>query len=116
MNASVAQYAEEVTSGSIFVSPQEMWSPSSGVIYWVMDTLADVVAEPAVAARLREVSEFNLGCIALYEFESTERTALHRAIEVLPELAKRNLPDSDRRQIALDRIEELVLLAQTNSE
>lgn len=98
-------------AGALFLGPELTWSTSSGIFYWVVDTLAAVVTDETLAQRLREVSEYNLGAVDLEKLDARERAELMRAIARLTEVAERTLPESEGRAGVLAQIADLAALA-----
>lgn len=100
-------------AGMVFVSETSDWGVSSSVFYWAVEALADAVASPELATRLREVSEFNLGSFALSDFPAEQQAELRSAIADLPRVADRTLPASDERDVVIAQVQELAdLVAQ----
>jgi hypothetical protein len=52
-------------AGMIFSADGLSWGTSSAIFYWVIDTLAGQVVDPGLAARLQEISEYNLGSLSV---------------------------------------------------
>ena len=101
-------------AGMVFVSDASDWGASSSVFYWVVEALADAVPSPELAARLREVSDFNLGSFGLADFGPDAEVELRAAIADLPGVADRTLPASDEREAVIAQIRELADLVAQN--
>ena len=97
-------------AGIVFTADGRDWGTSSGIFYWVIDTLADHVHDPELAARLREISEYNLGSLSLAKLPEPEQQELGAAIRALPDVARRELPESSGRDDVIAQISELALL------
>lgn len=101
-------------AGMVFVSETSDWGASSSVFYWVVEALADAVSSPELAARLREVSEENLGSFGLTDFPPDQQAELRAAIAELPGVAARTLPPSDAREAVIAQVHELANLVARN--
>lgn len=99
--------------GGIVKIEDQRWSVSSGLFYWVVDTLADLVADPATERYLREVSDANLGWVQPDDLDTDGRSALADAMGRLPEVARDQLPASPHRDEVLVLVDELAILAST---
>lgn len=94
-------------AGAVFLGSGGTWTTSSGIFYWVVGTLAGLVTDPALASRLGEISEHNLGSIDLEDLDETQRGDLLAAIAALPDAAAVRLPESGGREAVLAQIAEL---------
>ena len=97
-------------AGIVFTADGRDWGISSGIFYWVIDTLADQVRDPQLAARLREISEYNLGSLNLGQLPEAEQAELAAAIRALPDIARRDLPESSGREAVIAQINTLAAL------
>jgi hypothetical protein len=97
-------------AGTIEVGDGVRWSAASWMFDWVVEFLADNVAEPALGEGLREIVDENLGWLGLPDFgEEAE-------VELRTLLRRRLIDEADRtfsstmanRQEALDHLRELV--------
>jgi hypothetical protein len=89
----------------VFPAAGLSWGMSSGIFYWVIDTLADQVIDPALAARLREISEYNLGSLNVTSFSQAHQQELAAAIRSLPGIARRGLPGSQGHDAVVAQID-----------
>ena len=87
------------------------WTASSGLFYWVVDTVAEQVQDPATASSLRQVSEHNLGWLDPDDFGEEGSRQVRVALAALPGVAERELPDSAAREEVLQRVRDLAALA-----
>jgi hypothetical protein len=96
-------------AGTIFTFKGELWSVRGYEFYWVIDTLAREVADPALAAKLREIDEMNLGALNLARLSALEGERILKVIcTSLVPTAERELPTAAPERIA--RLRELVAL------
>lgn len=94
-------------AGIVFVSESSHWDVSSSVFYWVVDTLADRVPSPALAQRLREISDNNLGSLRLSQLPPEQRSELAAQLAALPAVADATLPESSERHVVVAQVQEL---------
>ena len=84
-------------AGSIALPDGTLWSASSWVFYWVIDTLADELDDPELAARVRSISEHNLGWLDPGDFSAEDRARVVAVLRSMPELAIRRMAPSEGR-------------------
>jgi hypothetical protein len=63
-------------SGTIEISPQTRWSAAGWLFDWTVGYLASHVADPEVAAGLREIASDNLGWLGLDDYGPAARADL----------------------------------------
>jgi hypothetical protein len=97
-------------AGMVFTADGRDWGSSSGIFYWVIDTLVEQVHDPDLAAQLREISEYNLGSLSLATLTEAQQHDLSSAIRALPDVARRELPQSSGREAVITHISELAAL------
>jgi hypothetical protein len=97
-------------AGTVFTADGRDWGISSAIFYWVIDALVDLVHSPDLAARLREISEYNLGSLDLGRLSEAEQAELAAAIRALPGVARRDLPESSGRDAVIAQITDLAAL------
>jgi hypothetical protein len=85
-------------SGMIALSADVRWSAAGWLFDWTVESLADMVASPEVAASLREIVNENLGWVGLDDFGKDAKTELLGLIrhQLLP-VAERKLAAGDAR-------------------
>lgn len=91
-------------------SSDQFWSTSSSLFYWVIDQLAGAVADPQLAAELREISEYHLGALDLDERrQPAQLRELYELLARMPKIAAARYPDEDGDGIAgvLSQLREL---------
>lgn len=89
------------------------WTASYGLFDWVVDALADRVGDPAVAARLREITENNLGYLDLSDLSDLGEPGVAAVLALvpdLPEVADRELPASPEREEVVQHVRDLAAL------
>ncbi|NCT91833.1 hypothetical protein GXB85_12845 [Cellulomonas sp. APG4] len=97
------------------IGDDESWMIRNSIFYWMLDRLADDANE-AVAPKLREVSDNNLGALWLDEFDESELTELSRLAHALPSIARRELPETSEREGIALRFEELAAFIDAGGE
>jgi hypothetical protein len=80
------------------------WSIRSSVFYWIMDTMAEHSLSAELSARLREISEFNLGLINLAELSPAELDEFTSLAQRAPQIARDELPDTPHRDAFVSHI------------
>lgn len=95
-------------SGTFFLPDGQLWSASSSVFYWMVDTMAEHAASAELAARLREISEANLGSVEFDDFPEPARTELIGLVQGLPAFARAELPATEHRGAVIAKVESLV--------
>lgn len=100
-------------AGTIAVTKDDRWSTASWAYHWVLDYLIEHVTDSAVTSQLREIDEYNLGWVGLYDFAEPTRSEMVRMLadEIIPDAEKRLLPGKSEREGALDILRELQALA-----
>ena len=93
-------------AGMIFCRDGGDWSASSSVFYWLLDTLAEHAQDGDLAARLRCISENNLGSINLAELAPAELDEFVSLAARAPQFARDELPDTPHRDAVVDHIVE----------
>ena len=94
-------------SGTFFLPDGELWSASSSVFYWMVDAMAEHALIPELAARLREISDENLGSLEINDFPTSNRTELVALIRDLPSIARAELPLTEHRDAVINKVESL---------
>lgn len=97
-------------SGTVELAGTRWWV-SSGVFYWAIDTAAERAGDADAAAALREVSDDNLGWLAVDDLAPGVREAVLGAFVSLPEVAERDIPLTPARDDVLAQVRELAELA-----
>jgi hypothetical protein len=82
-------------SGTVAVGPEVHWSAAGWLFDWVVEFLADEVADPEVAADLREIVAANLGWLGLDDYGPEAGAQLRKAVRsrLLP-AAEERLPET----------------------
>jgi len=91
------------------------WTLGTGLFSWVLDTIACGVPDPALAAKLREIIEFNLGGLDLRDCSPAERDQILAVLctSLLP-AAEREFPaDEFGRRPTINHLRALVKLCCT---
>ena len=104
-------------AGDVVVGPDAVWMTRSSIFFWVVDALAEQVADadPSLAEELRTISEHNLGLLSLEHRPITQRRILEDAIGQLPGRAATELPDTPGRAPIVEQLKELRLLVLRES-
>jgi len=100
-------------AGVIAVSPGVRWSAAGWLFDWTVGFLADRVADPEVAAGLREIVSENLGWLSLDDFGPEAERKLRILLQhELVSTANEQLPDQlPNRSEVLDLLGDLVARA-----
>jgi len=98
-------------SALIKLRPEADWDASSGLFDWVLEFLIPRLGDQEAAARLKEIVDNHLGDLWLSEFSAaTQKEIVSHLRDGLIEAAKRDLPDSDVKDEAVEHLRELVRL------
>ena len=97
-------------AGIVLAPDGRDWGVSSSVFYWAVNSLAARVQNPDLAARLREISEYNLGSLNVGNLPDAEQHDLTSAVRELPAIARAELPASSEREAVVTQIGELAAL------
>ncbi|MEV4055488.1 hypothetical protein AB0J55_30150 [Amycolatopsis sp. NPDC049688] len=86
------------------------WMPSGAHVQWVVEVVAERVADPGLAAELRKFVVGDYSFFALSMFSAAEAAEIMRVIrESVPGEAERQFPGND---VVLERTAELVALIE----
>jgi hypothetical protein len=100
-------------SSLIVLTPGNDWAISSGLFDWTLEYLIGYVSDDAVAERLQEIVDNNLGSLWISEFSSHAQKEIYRLLqEGIVAAGKQDLPDGDHKALTLRRLEELAGLAR----
>jgi hypothetical protein len=96
-------------SGTIAISPDVRWSAAGWLFDWIVEFLADNVADPDVAADLREIVTENLGWLGLDDYGPETRAELrdimsHQLLAAADESLPQTVPN---RPAVIELLEEL---------
>jgi hypothetical protein len=99
-------------SGTISIDSDRKWSSSSGIFYWVVDTLASHVRDSGLSDELKEISEENLGWFDIGGLELSKRSEIVRVMrEHLARLAEDEIDHSfENRQETIRHVVALIEL------
>ncbi|MCU1691320.1 MAG: hypothetical protein JWM64_411 [Frankiales bacterium] len=104
-------------AGDVFLRDGSAWSMRSSVFYWVIDELAGLVFSSELARTLREISEVNLGILAVEDLPPDQRADFVAAVRALPAVAAATLPQTPGRQAVIAQVQELAdLVAASERE
>jgi|SRR3954471_8412911 hypothetical protein len=97
-------------AGLVLAPDGRHWGVSSSVFYWTVDALAARVQTPDLAARLREISQHNLGSLNVGSLPDDQQHDLTIAVRDLPNIARAELPASPEREAVIAQIDGLAAL------
>jgi hypothetical protein len=96
-------------AGMIAVTPESRWSAATWLFDWIVEFLADRVADPKLRDGLKEIVDENLGWLGLGDFgpdaEQEMRRLLHT--ELVTEADKQFSPTMPNRADAIGHLREL---------
>jgi hypothetical protein len=101
-------------SGTIAISPAVRWSAAGWLFDWAVEFLADNVADPGVAADLREIVTENLGWLDLDDYGPETRAELrdimqHQLVAAADESLPQTVPN---RPAVIELLQELARKAR----
>ena len=87
---------------------------SSSAYHWVLDFLIHRVADPQLAAALREIDSLNLGWVGLDDFDKYQREELLDLLanELVPDAEARLVPEKANHHEWIDVIRPLQAMAR----
>ena len=87
------------------------WTIRSSIFSWIVDQLAEEVADADLAAELRQISEQNLGSLDVDRGHTPgQRQELRSALARLPQIGEAQLPETDGKAAVLAHLRELAAL------
>ena len=98
-------------AGSIFLEGGREWHSSSSAFFWVLDALAARASDPALAAHLRELFDFNVGFLGVDDLTEPQRSELVSLLGQLPTIARSIPTDEAYRESFIVQMDALARMA-----
>jgi hypothetical protein len=90
-------------AGLVLAPDGRDWGVSFSVFYWTVDALAAGFRPPDLAARLREISQYNLGSLNVGSLPDAQQHDLTIAVRDLPNIARNAIENAGSRSSSARR-------------